>query len=322
MFSANPIVRIMVCAVVVCAVAAACKQSEPHNSSVNNTEGLWVAPSLLSDIETTGSDRELVIYGEQLLTQTGRYFGPAGIVAKTANGMNCQNCHLDGGRRLWGNNYSGVYSTYPIFRQRSGQVEDIYKRINDCFQRSLAGDTLSIQSKEMQAIYAYMKWIGKNVPKGTRPVGAGLQKLAYLDRAASIDKGRKVYIQHCRTCHGNNGQGLKVNDQITYTYPPLWGRFSYTDGAGMHRLSNFSSFVKNNMPFDKASHQKPVLTTEQAWDVAAFVNSQPRPHFNSTNDYPNLGKKPIDAPWGPYADTFPQQQHKYGPFKPMVEAKK
>lgn len=81
------------------------------------------------------------------------------------NGMNCQNCHLDAGTKVWGNNYGSVFSTYPKYRPRSGKEEDIYKRINDCFERSLNGKALALNSKEMQAIKAYIEYVGKDVKK-------------------------------------------------------------------------------------------------------------------------------------------------------------
>ncbi|MCB0768664.1 MAG: cytochrome C, partial [Flavobacteriales bacterium] len=64
------------------------------------------------------------------------------------------------------------------------------------------------------------------------------------------------------------------------------------------------------------------LTDEEAWDVAAFVNSQPRPVKDLTGDWPDISKKPIDHPFGPYSDTFTETQHKYGPFGPIAEARK
>jgi thiosulfate dehydrogenase len=30
--------------------------------------------------------------------------------------------------------------------------------------------------------------------------------------------------------------------------------------------------------------------------------------------------KPVDAPYGPFADKFPETQHKYGPFAPIRAA--
>ena len=76
------------------------------------------------------------------------------------------------------------------------------------------------------------------------------------------------------------------------------------------------------MPFDKASFKSPDLTDEEAWDVAAFVNSQPRPSKIFKEDWPDISKKPFDHPFGPFADGFTEAQHKYGPFKPIIEAQK
>ncbi|MGZ4036991.1 MAG: c-type cytochrome, partial [Bacteroidia bacterium] len=100
-----------------------------------------------------------IVYGRALIANTSVYLGPHGKVAKLSNGMNCQNCHLDAGTRPFGNNYSAVASTYPKFRERSGSIETIYKRVNDCFERSLNGTALDTLGKEMQAIVAYISWL-------------------------------------------------------------------------------------------------------------------------------------------------------------------
>jgi thiosulfate dehydrogenase len=63
------------------------------------------------------------------------------------------------------------------------------------------------------------------------------------------------------------------------------------------------------------------LTNEEAWDVAAFVNSQPRPLKLFRHDWPDLKTKPVDYPFGPYVDGFNEEQHKYGPYPPIKEAK-
>jgi thiosulfate dehydrogenase len=52
--------------------------------------------------------------------------------------------------------------------------------------------------------------------------------------------------------------------------------------------------------------------------VAAFINSKPRPQMaNLDRDYPDRSTKPIDGPYGPYADNFPIEQHRFGPFQPI-----
>jgi thiosulfate dehydrogenase len=264
---------------------------------------------------------ELIRYGYDLITNTSHYLGPNGTVAQITNGLNCQNCHLEAGTLPYANNFGKVFSTYPRYRARNNGVQDIYDRINDCLQRSLNGKTIDTASREMQAMFAYMKWLGDGVPKDIALPGTSPVKLPYLDRAADPAAGRMVYLARCQTCHGSSGQGELNAKKDGYTYPPLWGTHSYNDGAGMFRLSGFAAFVKNNMPFGTDFH-KPVLSNEEAWDVAAFVNSHERPHMDQSADWQDLVKKPVDYPYGPYIDTFSENQHKYGPFTPIKNFKK
>lgn len=264
---------------------------------------------------------KLIRYGHDLIANTSYYLGPKGIVARVTNGMNCQNCHLDGGTVPFGNNYGKVYSTYPQFRARNNGIQSIYDRINDCMQRSLNGKALDSSMHEMRAIYAYIKWLGEDVPRGYAPGGTSIMKLPWPDRAADPAAGSQVFAAKCQSCHGADGQGKPDEQGTGYTYPPLWGRNSYNDGAGLYRLSSFAGFVRNNMPFGTDYHN-PQLTNEEAWDVAAFVNSQPRPHKDQSVDWKNIAKKPIDFPFGPYPDRFTEKEHKYGPFKPIIASQK
>lgn len=285
-------------------------------TSVSNAR--WKAPdtSLIPDNE----EGMLIKYGKDLITNTAYYLGPKGKVAKVSNGMNCQNCHIEAGTKLFGNCFSAVASVYPTFRPRSGIVESIAYRVNDCLQRSLNGTSIDTTSREMKAMVAYLKWVGKDVPKGVKPLGANIEELAFLDRPADAAKGKVVYMTQCVRCHGHNGQGLVLTDSSGYVYPPLWGPHSYNTAAGLYRLSRFAGYVKNNMPFG-TSHEKPILTNEEAWDVAAYVNSQSRPQKSFPKDWPNLKLKAFDQPFGPYPDSFSQQQHKYGPYGPIKSAK-
>lgn len=293
-------------------------EKKPDATEIKNTviAHNWVAPdSILIDNE---SNAELIRYGQALVAQTALYFGPKGKVLKMSNGMNCQNCHLNAGTKLWGNNYSAVFSTYPKFRPRSGTIENIYKRVNDCFQRSLNGQALDTNGREMQAMAAYINWVGKTVPRKVKPVASGITEIPVLSRAADPAKGRLIYQQKCSLCHGPNGKGRKDSTGIVYVYPPLWGDNSYTTAAGLYRLSHLAGFVRDNMPFG-ARHDSTLVTNEQAWDVAAFVNSQPRPEKVFVQDWPDIKGKPFDYPYPPYADSFSAQQHKYGPFGPIKE---
>lgn len=253
-------------------------------------------------------------YGRELIVHTALYLGPKGTVAQISNGMNCQNCHLEAGTKPWGNNYGAVAANYPKYRDRSGSLESIEKRVNDCLERSLNGQPLDSSSKEMRAIVAYIQWLGKEVPKGTRPKGTGILDLPFLPRAADPVKGALVYTNTCQKCHGADGRGLLQKNDSSYEYPPLWGPHSYNTGAGLYRLSRFAGFVKNNMPHP-ANYHTPVLTDEEAWDVAAYVNTRPRPVKDLRADWPDIRTKPFDHPFGPYADSLSEQQHKLGPWK-------
>jgi thiosulfate dehydrogenase len=255
----------------------------------------------------------IIRYGYQLISNTAKYLGPKGSISHSTNGMNCQNCHLDAGTKPWGNNYGAVASQYPKIRARSGKLESIEMRVNDCLQRSLNGLPLDSTSREMRSIVAYIIWLGKEVPKGEKPKGTGIQDLPFLSRAADPNKGQQNYIISCSKCHGIKGEGMPALNSIGFTYPPLWGRNSYNDGAGIYRLSRFAGFIKNNMP-NPVNYHHPAISNEVAWDIAAFVNSQPRPHKDQSMDWPVISKKPIDCPIGPYNDSLSEKQHKYGPF--------
>lgn len=257
---------------------------------------------------------EMILYGRKLVENTAYYLGPNGIIQKISNGMNCQNCHLEAGTKPWGNNYGAVASTYPKFRDRSGKVESIVKRVNDCLERSLNGHALDSSSFEMRAFVSYIQWLGKDVPTGSKPKGSGIMDLKKLHRSADVAKGKMIFLLTCARCHGKDGEGQKILTSQLYLYPPLWGKNSYNTGAGLYRISRLAGFVKNNMP-NPVNYHQPQLSDEEAWDVAAFINSQPRPGFDISKDWPNISKKPFDHPFGPYADGWSETRHKYGPWQ-------
>ena len=120
-----------------------------------DTAKIFQAPDPLSI--KAENDAQLIQYGRDLIAHTSDYLGPNGLVKPISNGMNCQNCHIEAGSKPFGNNYTAVAATYPKFRARSGTAETIYKRVNDCFQRSLNGQALDSTSHEMLAIEAYIK---------------------------------------------------------------------------------------------------------------------------------------------------------------------
>jgi len=209
--------------------------------------------------------RDAVMLGHNILSNTKQY-----AADYTGNGLNCTNCHFNAGIAPGGKNGGlslvGVAAAYPKYRSRQNYAVDLVTRTNDCFTRSQNGKPLPADSKEMVAILTYYKWISTGVPiyedvpwLGAPPVKSAQQP----DKNA----GQQVYASRCSACHGPDGMGTNIA-------PAVWGDRSYNDGAGMAKAETLTSFAFYNMP-----RGNPILTPEEATNVAAFVDSQPRPHY-------------------------------------------
>ena len=265
---------------------------------------------------------DLVKLGYDVIRYTSRHLGPDQrdtTRSYAGNRLACANCHLDAGTRPFAGPLIGVVKRFPQYRGREDKIGTISERINGCMERSMNGKPIPEASLEMQAMIAYMEWLGRYTPEDGKIGGQGFVKLAIPERAVNLENGRQLFLTHCISCHGSDGQGQKSPDGIGYTYPPLWGGDSYNNGAGMTRVLTAAEFIKANMPFG-ATYDKPVLTDEEAYDVAGYINQQQRPDKpNREADFPDLTKKPVSTPYGPYADPFTVAQHQLGPFQPIME---
>lgn len=264
-----------------------------------------------------------VRHGRDLITATYAHIGPE--VADPAkrfagNNLACTNCHLMAGTKKFGLPIFGLFDLFPQYSARLGAQITIEDRVNSCMERSLNGRALPNDSEEMQAIVAYIKFLSSGVASGEKLPGMGAGAMPELKRAADPVRGKKIYASACLACHNTDGSGIHRSLPTTdlgYMVPPLWGSDSFNNGAGMARLITVANFVHFNMPHG-VDYLDPRLSVEQAWDVAAYVVSQPRPvKAGLDKDFPDLLKKPVDAPYGPYADKFSERQHKYGPFAPI-----
>ncbi len=258
----------------------------------------------------------LIRYGRKLITNTSYYYGIQGKISHHTNGLNCGNCHLDAGTKFYGNNFALVASGYPRYKERSGTIETITKKVEDCFERSMNGIAIDSNSTEMRALVAYLNWVGKSVTKNIKISGSGIAELQFMNRLADSAKGRGVYINKCLVCHGNNGGGKYDSAIGSFVFPSLWGNQSYNTGASIYRVSKLAGFIKYNMPL-AATYNRPGVTNEEAWDLAAYINSMPHPYKDVLKDWPKLSTKPYDYPFGPYLDKFSEKDHKYGPFAPI-----
>jgi thiosulfate dehydrogenase len=124
----------------------------------------------------------------------------------------------------------------------------------------------------MKALIAYSFWVSRGAPVGLYLKGQGIVRMSKPARPPDPLRGKAIFEARCSLCHGLDGQGTQSdNDQVAF--PPVWGPHSYTKGAGFYKVSKLAGFVKMNMPLSKGE----TLSDQQAWDVAAYVDSQPRP---------------------------------------------
>jgi thiosulfate dehydrogenase len=288
------------------------------------TPPIWTVPEI-GALPDDANGRQ-VRRGRDLISATYAHIGPeVPDPAKrfAGNNLACGNCHLNAGTVKFGIPLFGLFGQFPIYSARAGAEITIEQRLNSCMTRSMNGRALPTDSSEMQAIVAYIKFLSTGVPPGQTVPGLGVGRMPELDRAADPTRGKGLYTNTCAVCHGNNGEGIRRNlptVDLGYMVPPLWGNDSFNDGAGMSRLITAANFIHFNMPHG-TDYLHPQLKPEDAWDVAAYMVSQTRPQKSGLDkDFPDLLEKPVDTPYGPYADGFSAEQHKYGPFAPIRAA--
>lgn len=309
------------CAAVMLPAVIAFAQPAPAPQSPPAKIVFWDVPAL--DALPDDEFGRLARYGRSIIEATYAHIGPDvdDTDARFAgNNLACANCHLQAGLKKFGLPLVAASADYPAYSTRSGEVSSIFDRVNQCMKRSLNGRPMPESARPMQAILAYLKVLSTNIPPDAKIAGGGAGAMPELDRAADPVRGAPLYAKNCAECHRRDGLGVRRNEaqpDLGYGVPPLWGPDSFNDGAGAARLITLANFVHDNMP-NGTSWVAPTLAPEDAWDVAAYVVSQPRPSRPDIDrDYPDLLLKPVDAAYEPYADSFPTAQHRYGPFAPI-----
>lgn len=235
---------------------------------------------------------DAILYGKRLLNETARL-----LPDNVGSQMNCNSCHIAQGKAKFGAHYINSVNTYPKLMPRSGKQLDLAGRVNGCFQRSMNGKPIEVESNEMQSILAYMQWLAKEVPPGhivDIPIAGELDESLVPDP----QRGKQLYAAQCASCHGMNGEGMRDHLGIM-AFPPLWGDESFNIGAGLARTYKAAAFIKYNMPMSVSINgewgQGGVLNDQDAVDIAEYFTHMPRPDFPpKVNDWPN-GKKPKDA---------------------------
>lgn len=284
--------------------------------------GTWFVMSQQRDRVADDTPAPTEEYGRRLIAETSWLIGPDHPDPErryAGSRLNCASCHLGAGKSPGTLSLLETFGKYPRFSGRDGKEADLKERIDGCMERSMNGRKLPRDGVEMNAMVAYIRslseeWIATSPSKR---VVVEPPSLRVPQRAADLKSGAVVYEDRCRVCHGRDGEGLFVSPDKRrgYVLPPLWGDDSFNNGAGMGRVLTAARFIKARMPFGR-----PDLTDDQAYDVAAFINSMPRPQMDPAKleaDYPDRTTKPVDSPYPPWGDPFPAEQHRFGPFAPI-----
>ena len=259
-------------------------------------------------------------YGYRLMAQTPELIGPDVAnphMRYTGNRLSCASCHLRAGDAPGSLNLYSAARNYPKFSTRAGVIISFKARINECMVRSMNGRPLPENGAELIAMVAWLRSLAERNPMKIQNKSKAMAptKFEPPDRASSLYAGKQLFEKRCATCHGYHGLGLVASDgpMHGYIFPPVWGPNSFNAGAGMHRVLTAATFIKARMPLGR-----PDLTDDEAYDLAAYINAQPRPEMaNFAADYPDKRTKPIDAAYPPFIDPFPLEQHRFGPFQPI-----
>jgi thiosulfate dehydrogenase len=212
--------------------------------------------------------------------------------------MSCNNCHLNGGQRERSLPLVGVAGMFPEYNRRSGRLYSLNDRIVDCFLRSenATGSNQAERpvptSKEVLAVQAYITWLARGFEVGKNPAWRGqntieTSRLIPIERL-DIGKGEALFQEHCTNCHGEDGQGVAIGDKKA---GPLWGPDSWNDGAGAARVYTLAGIIRYSMPYLAPAR----LTDEEAQEIAAFIDSKPRPSYPFKDQDYRTEKRPVDS---------------------------
>jgi cytochrome c len=233
----------------------------------------------------SGWDREHwsgVVTGHRLTTATYEL-----LPELVGNRLHCGSCHLGAGGDPAAAWWVGMRTKYDW-----PATDQLEQRINRCFERSMNGTAPCATSADtgadtgegspgtcagdptMDAFITYMTWLDEQW-QARHPHGGELPNgfPVLPERVGDTERGASVFLQKCAFCHRSDGGGRYESG--VYYRPAVVGPDSYNVTAGMGKVATLAAFLHANMPYGYGGS----LTVEEAWDVACWVDAQPRPGY-------------------------------------------
>jgi thiosulfate dehydrogenase len=117
--------------------------------------------SATSSVSSTITENDVIRHGHDLVINTAEHIGKDATDTQkcyAGTDLACVNCHLNAGLRPFAAPFVSTFATFPMLVD--DQVITLKHRINGCMQRSMNGKEIPDDSPEMQALIAYIKFLG------------------------------------------------------------------------------------------------------------------------------------------------------------------
>ena len=219
-----------------------------------------------------GAEGDLVALGYKIVTETYAVIGPD--VAQSArrfsgNNLSCQNCHLNAGTVRSGLPLVGVFRQFPWISPDGKREVTLRDRLNECMTHSMDGKPLPHDSREMNALVAYMKFIGgppaEPAPMPKPPTGRCRTRRRGLRRLRHLPPG--------------GGPGARIGSAPTPRAIVSAALGSGSQLGRRHELCLDCRQVRDAQHAARCRSKHPQLSVQEAWDVAAYLHAQQRPIF-------------------------------------------
>ncbi len=200
-----------------------------------------------------------------LISEGRRLFAePVGSGSKRS----CASCHRKGGTDLNALPLFGAAAAYPAVV--GGKVMTLDDRISACFSEHLDEAPPTSGSPALRALDAYVTSLAQGRRMAMSERGGGPRKLVPMHegepfwQGQDAAKGKALYASMCASCHGADGSGGAG--------PAVWGKGAFSVTSAMGQAPKLASYLSSAMAGYVGS-----MSEEQARDVAAFLEAQPRP---------------------------------------------